>query len=146
MAFGNPYAAYQKTAVSTASQGKLVVMLYQGAARELQSAYDGFGSGDKLPASSIETFGKHIMKTQEIINELQVSLDMDKGGQIAQNLMSLYVYFNRELMNVSINQDKTKLQQILGMIKDLCSAWEAASQNTAADSVPQAQRTLNITG
>ena len=86
------------------------------------------------------------MKAQEIINELQVSLDMEKGGQIAQNLMSLYVYFNKELMNASINQDKTKLQQILGMIKDLCSAWEAASQNTAADSVPQAQRTLNITG
>ncbi|MBQ4378152.1 MAG: flagellar export chaperone FliS [Treponema sp.] len=146
MAFGNPYAAYQKTAVNTASQGKLVVMLYQGAARELQSAYDCFGRDDKIPANLIESFGKHVMKSQEIINELQVSLDMDKGGQIAQNLMSLYVYFNKELLDVSIKQDKVKLGQILGMIKELSSAWETAAQNTSVDSIPQAQRTLNITG
>ena len=146
MAFGNPYAAYQKTAVSTASQGRLVVMLYQGAERELTAASGCFGSDGKIPASKIEDFGKHIMKAQEIINELQVSLDMDKGGQISQNLMSLYVYFNKELMNVNISQNKEKLEQILAMIKQLGSAWEAAAQNTAADSVPQAQRTLNITG
>jgi len=146
MAFGNPYAAYQTTAVKTASQGKLVVMLYQGAERELTAALKCFGSDAKLPASEIENFGKHVMKAQEIINELQVSLDMDKGGQIAQNLMSLYVYFNKELMDVSIKQDKDKLTELLDMIKQLGSAWEVAATNTQADSIPQAQRTLNITG
>ena len=146
MAFGNPYAAYQRTAVKTASQGKLVVMLYQGAERELSAAQKCFAVDDKIPASKIEDFGKHVMKAQEIINELQVSLDMEKGGQIAQNLMSLYVYFNKELMDISIKQDNSKLRQILSMIKDLGTAWESAAQNTAADSVPQAQRTLNITG
>jgi len=146
MAFGNPYAAYQKTAVTTASQGKLVVMLYQGAERELTAAINSFGDDSKLPASAIEAFGKHIMKAQEIINELQVSLDMDKGGQIAQNLMSLYVFFNKELLTVSINQDKEKLEQILTMIKQLGSAWEVAANNTNAESIPQAQRTLNIQG
>ena len=147
MAFGNPYAAYQKTAVSTASQGKLVVMLYQGAVRELQAASDSFSDDGKLPPSAIEKFGKHIMKAQEIINELQVSLDMDRGGQIAQNLMSLYVFFNKELLDVSIKHDKSKLLQVLAMIKELLSAWEDAAANTSVDSFPQtAQRTLNITG
>ena len=75
MAFGNPYAAYQTTAVKTASQGKLVVMLYQGLERELTSASNNFGNTDKLPAAKIEDFGKHIMKAQEIINELQ-SIDV----------------------------------------------------------------------
>ncbi len=146
MAFGNPYAAYQTTAVKTASQGKLVVMLYQGAERELSSALKCFGEDNKLPASEIENFGKHIMKAQEIINELQVSLDMDKGGQIAQNLMSLYVYFNKELMNVGINHDQEKLRLLQDMIKQLGSAWESAAASTSSDSVPQVQRTLNITG
>ena len=146
MAFGNPYAVYQTTAVKTASQGKLVVMLYQGAERELTSAHKCFGSDSKLLASKIENFGKHIRKAQEIINELQVSLDMDKGGQISQNLMSLYVYFNKELLSISINQDKEKLSQILEMIRQLGSAWESATANTQADSIPEAQRTLNITG
>ena len=146
MAFGNPYAAYQTTAVKTASQGKLVVMLYQGAERELTSAAKCFGSDTKIPASKVEEFGKHLMKAQEIINELQVSLDMEKGGQLAQNLMSLYVFFNKELMDVSIKQDKEKLGQLLEMIKQLGSAWETAAANTSVDSIPQAQRTLNITG
>ena len=146
MAFGNPYAAYQTTAVKTASQGKLVVMLYQGAERELSAANKCFGSDTKIPAPKVEEFGRHIMKAQEIISELPVSLDMDKGGQIAQNLMSLYVFFNKELMDVSIRQDKEKLRQLLDMIKQLSQAWEAAAANTSADSVPQAQRTLNITG
>ena len=146
MAFGNPYAAYKTTAVKTASQGKLVVMLYQGAERELTAATKCFGSQSKIPASKIEEFNKHVMKAQEIISELQVSLDMDKGGQIAQNLMSLYVYFNKELLNVSISHDEEKLKSILGMINQLSSAWEVAASTTQADSIPQAQRALNITG
>ncbi|MBQ0050724.1 MAG: flagellar export chaperone FliS [Treponema sp.] len=141
----NPYSAYQTTAVKTASQGKLIVMLYQGAAKELSAALASFDAYDKIAANKIESFGRHIMKAQEIINELQVSLDMEKGGQISQNLMSLYVYFNKELMNVSIAQDKEKLAFILNMIKELTSAWEVAAANTSA--APQtAQQTLNIQG
>ena len=110
MAFTNPYAAYQNTAVKTASQGKLVVMLYETAVKQLAAAIKCFDEKTgKVPANTIETYSNHIMKTQEIINELQVSLDMDKGGQIAQNLMSLYVYFNRELMDANINKDKEKI-------------------------------------
>ena len=145
MAFGNPYAAYQKTAVSTASQGKLVVLLYQGAARELTAAYDCFDFDGNIAAPNIESYGKHILKAQEIINELQVSLDMDKGGQIAQNLMSLYVYFNQELMSANINKDKKKLSFILDMVKQLSYAWETAA-NTTAPARQAVQQTLNITG
>lgn len=145
MAFGNPYAAYQTTAVKTASQGKLVVMLYQGMEKELSAACECFTSEGKILASNIEAFGKHIMKTQEIINELQVSLDMEKGGSISQNLMSLYIYFNQELTSANIAQDKKKISFILDMVKQLSAAWETADSktNTAQQS---AQQTLNIKG
>lgn len=142
----NPYNAYQTTAVKTASQGRLVVMLYQGATKELSAAMTCFEADDRIPAKKIEEFGRHVMKAQEIINELQVSLDMEKGGQIAQNLMSLYVYFNKELMEVSINQDKKKLSLILDMLKQLGSAWEIASSSTANTTPQNVQQTLNITG
>lgn len=141
----NPYSAYQKTAVKTASQGQLIVLLYDGAEKELAAAENCFGENGKIPAKKVESFGKHILKAQDIINELQVSLDMEKGGQIAQNLMSLYVFFNKELMNVNIAQDKAKLGSILNMIKELGSAWKEAATHT--DLAPQrAQQTLNITG
>ena len=147
MAYTNPYAAYQNTAVKTASQGKLVVMLYETAVKQLSAATKCFNeTTGKVPANMIETYSNHIMKTQEIINELQVSLDMDKGGQIAQNLMSLYVYFNHELMDANINKDKKKLEFVLNMVTQLLEAWETASNRAANAPAANVRPTLNIRG
>ncbi len=146
MGFTNAYAAYQNTGVKTASQGKLVVLLYEGAVKALKAAESCFDSSGKISASQIEKYGQHILKAQEIINELQVSLDMTKGGQIAQNLMSLYVYFNQELMTANITKDKKKLTFVLDMFKELSQAWSQAANTTSATAVSDAQRTLNITG
>ena len=147
MGFQNAYSAYQNTAVKTASQGKLVVMLYEGAIRQLAAAEKCFDivSG-KVPAPSIEKYGNHIMKAQEIIGELQTSLDMDKGGQIAQNLMSLYVYFNHELMDANINKDKKKLVFVQNMLSQLAEAWETAANSTSNAPAANVRPTLNITG
>jgi len=147
MAFGNPYTAYQTTNVKTASQGKLVVLLYQGAVKNLTGAINCFEPDGKILPPNIEKFGNFIVKTQDIINELQVSLDMDKGGQISQNLMSLYVYFNQELLSANISKDKKKLQEVLDFMTQLSSAWEIASTSTAnTQAAASGQRTLNIQG
>jgi flagellar secretion chaperone FliS len=146
MGFNNAYSAYQSTNVKTASQGKLVVLLYEGAVKALTSAKECFGADGKIAASKIEKYGNFITKGQEIISELQVSLDMDKGGQIAQNLMSLYVYFNQELMTANISKDKKKLEFVLNMMIQLSSAWESASNSTANAPAAAVQTTLNITG
>lgn len=145
----NPYAAYQKTGITTASQGKLVVMLYQGAVKALSSAYDCFSldpvtKREIIKAPLIESYGKHVLKAQEIIGELQASLDMEKGGQISKNLMSLYIYFNQELTSASINKDKRKITFVLDMMKQLSSAWESASNTTTTTNV--AQPAVNIQG
>lgn len=146
---GSPYAAYQNTGIKTASQGKLVVMLYQGAVKALMSANDCFSIDEKtkketIKAPLIETYGKQILKAQEIIGELQVSLDMEKGGDIAKNLLSLYVYFNQELQTASISRDRKKLTFVLDMMKQLSSAWETAANTTTTTNV--AQPALNIQG
>ncbi|MBD5427223.1 MAG: flagellar export chaperone FliS [Treponema sp.] len=147
MGFQHAYSAYQHTAVKTASQGKLVVMLYEGAIKQLTAAEKCFDLvAGKVPAHEIEKFGNHIMKAQEIIGELQTSLDMEKGGQIAQNLMSLYVYFNHELMEANINKDKSKIDFVHTMLSQLAEAWETAANNTANAAAVTARPALNITG
>ena len=80
----NAYAAYQNTGIKTASQGKLIVLLYEGAVKNLTAAGNCFGADGKIEAKDIGKFGSYIMKAQDIISELQVSLDMEKGGQIAE--------------------------------------------------------------
>lgn len=144
MGFQNAYNAYQKTNINTASQGRLVVLLYEGAVKNISSAINLFESDGKLRAKNIEKFGIYIQKAQAIITELQVSLDMEKGGEIAKNLMSLYVYFNEELMDASIKHDKSKLQSINKMLSDLTDAWRTVSNSTANAPAAKVKETVNI--
>ena len=146
MAYQNAYAAYQKTNVNTASQGRLVVLLYEGAVKHLKAALNLFGQDDKLKPGDIEQFGIHLQKTQAIITELQVSLDMEKGGDIARNLMSLYVYFNEELMDATISHNKSKIEFVLTKIDDLAGAWRTIANSTANAPAAKTQSVLNIQG
>ena len=146
MAYQNAYAAYQKTNVNTASQGRLVVLLYEGAVKHLKAALNLFDLNDKLKASDIEQFGIHLQKTQAIITELQVSLDMEKGGDIARNLMSLYVYFNEELMDATISHNKGKIEFVLSKVDELAEAWRSIANSTANAPAAKVQSVLNIQG
>ena len=129
MGYGQPYGAYgayRDTGVKTASQGKLVVMLYNEAIRQLSYAVSYLMGGNKIEAQNIEQFSKHIVKVQEIITELMISLDMNAGGDISKNLMSLYIYFNQELLSISISHDREKITFIQDMLMQLRDAWAEA--------------------
>ncbi len=145
-AYQNAYAAYQKTNVNTASQGRLVVLLYEGAVKNLKAALNLFDSNDKLKPGDIEQFGIHLQKTQAIFTELQVSLDMEKGGDIARNLMSLYVFFNEELMDATISHNKEKIESVLKMTDDLAESWRIIANSTANAPAAKVANTLNIVG
>lgn len=139
MGYGQPYGAYgayRDTGVKTASQGKLVVMLYDEAIRQLSYAVSYLMCGNKIEAQHIEQFSKHIMKVQEIITELMISLDMDAGGDISKNLMSLYIYFNQELLNISISHDRTKITFIQDMLMQLRDAWAEAATESGREPAP----------
>ncbi len=130
MAYTKPYAAYQQTGIKTASKGKLIVMLYEGAVLNMNAALRLFDSHKKLPVKSIEKFHNHVVKAQEIITELMVSLNMQDGGEIAQNLMSLYRFFNKELMEISISHDYAKLTDIAKLVGELCESWRVVVATT----------------
>lgn len=144
----NGYNTYREIGVKTASQGKLVVMLYEGAVSNLHEAIALIGEENKIQPKNIELFGKHLQKVQDIITELQISLDMEKGGEIAQNLMALYIYFNKELLNCSLSHDKKKMKFILDLLSQLRDSWASASQTQANGTVKMAgeRSTLSITG
>ena len=146
MGYQNAYTAYQRTNVNTASQGRLVVLLYEGAVKHLTSALNLFGNNGKIKAKDIEQFGIHIQKAQAIITELQVSLDMEKGGEIARNLMSLYVFFNEELMDASINHTKAKIEFVQKNMNELADSWRTIANSTANAPAGNVANALNIEG
>ena len=146
MGYTQAYNAYKETNVKTASQGRLVVLLYEEAVRQLTLASSLFSEDSNLPVQNIERFGKSILKSQEIITELQVSLDMEKGGEIAKNLMALYIFFNRQLTDANIKKDKAIVESILKMMSELCESWRQAAASSATTQTTKVQQVLNIEG
>lgn len=146
MGYTQAYNAYKETNVKTASQGRLVVLLYEEAVRQLTLASSLFSEDSNLPVQNIERFGKSILKSQEIITELQVSLDMENGGEIAKNLMSLYIFFNRQLTDANIKKDKAIVDSILKMMSELCESWRQAAASSATMQTAKVQQALNIEG
>jgi len=121
----DPLRAYRQTRVKTASQGQLIVMLYDEGLKQLKTAESQLGS--KQP--KLDLAHNAIVKAQDIITELMVSLDFEKGGDIAQNLFHLYMYFNQRLVDANLSKDVSGLEEVHHLMADLREAW-AAIENT----------------
>ncbi len=137
----NPLNAYRETNIKTASQGKLVLMLYTEAVRQMETAVSALESAKP----QIDQINNALIKAQDIITELMVSLDFDRGGEIAKNLYSLYIFFNRELMLANVKKDAEPVKSIIIMMKDLKDAWQQVFQKAGANA-PQASTGINIAG
>src|SRR4051794_38624400 len=86
VAYGKHVQEYQKGAVNGASPLQLVVMLYDGALRFMEAGKFAMASKD------LDKQNHNLKKAQSIISELMACLDMNQGGEVATNLMSLYNY------------------------------------------------------
>jgi len=138
LAFTNALSAYRETRIRTASQGQLIIMLYDEAIKNLNQGIEllEMNAKGKKDPGRIEKVNKSILKTQEIVTELMVSLDFDQGGEIAQNLFSLYTWFNQELLEGNIKQDLNHLIGVRDMIIDLRSAWSEIIARYTPDTPP----------
>ncbi|MDR1353622.1 MAG: flagellar export chaperone FliS [Treponema sp.] len=148
MAYTNALSAYRETRIKTASQGQLIIMLYDEAVKQLDHSLDLMGKdrGDKKNPRSIEAIGKGILKTQEIVTELMVSLDFDQGGEIAKNLFALYTWFNQQLLEANISHDARKVLVVRNQINDLRGAWTEVAAKGPADVRGRAEVGVNIAG
>ena len=148
MAYRTALSTYKETRIKTASQGQLIIMLYNEAVRQLDHALvllDNKDSEKKDP-SKIEKIGKAIVKTQEIVSELMVSLDFEQGGDIAKNLFALYTWFNRELMEANISHEARRISAIRDLIDDLRNAWQEIVATNAAEVANREVVGINIAG
>ena len=118
---------YRKNEVSTSSQGRLILMMYEGAIKFATMALQSIEKGD------IAGQGKYINKTHDIINELSLALDLKKGGEVAQSLESLYQFMLSQLTLANIKSDRKALEIVIKILSPLAEAWEQllhASTNT----------------
>lgn len=62
-------------------------------------------------------------RAQNIITELMSTLDMERGGEISQNLFQLYSYAYDQLIEGNINDDPQALDRAAKILQDLRSSW-----------------------
>jgi flagellar protein FliS len=108
---------YKRTEVATADQGKLILMMYDGAIKFVEIAKN------KLRENDMAGKGIYISKAQGIISELMASLNMEGGGEIALSLEKLYAFMNRQLRIANVNKDIKPLDIVLKILKELRDAW-----------------------
>lgn len=129
MSTNNGYQKYKKIDVSTASQNRLVIMLYDGAIKFLENACNAM---DKKHGT--EEAHNNIMKAQEIIYELLSSLNYD-AKEIAERLASIYTYMNQRLTEANISKTKPPILEVVKYLKELKGAWEGVEQKMSSSNI-----------
>ena len=144
MTYGNPWQSYQQVATNTAPPGQLVLMLYDGAIRFLNLAVAGFESEDPLEFN--QTISNNIIRAQDIINELNLSLNMSVGGEFATTLRSLYAYFDRRLQESNVQKEDTGVREVIQRLTVLRDAWAEMLVKTGEDANGAMTTTLEAHG
>ena len=152
--YGNYQNAYKKASVNTLDQTKLIIMLYDGAIKNASFAVEHMKSGQ------IEKVHDCLIKTKNIVTELMATLNMDRGGDIAKNLQSLYSYMFSQLIEANMNKKTEPVIIVIDLLKELRAAWtqinskkknDAKRQNTPGKGMMQnnqenAEKRISVTG
>jgi flagellar protein FliS len=143
----NPLAAYRETRVKTASPAQLVVMLYDEAVKQCDLALDLLRTDVKKNPQNIEKTHKALSKVQDIVTELMAGLDFDQGGEIAEDLFALYVWFGRQILDANMRKDAELVATVRRMLDELRGAWtEAAAKAQGGGSLSPPSAGVNIAG
>lgn len=116
---------YRRQAIETASPARLVSMLLHGAIARAVGAREHIDSGQP------ELANVELQRAQAIVDELHSTLDYQQGGQIAQNLSSLYRYVIEQLVEANTYKRSEPLTVVCDVLGPLASAWDEIAAGPA---------------
>jgi flagellar protein FliS len=114
---GTQTAAYRQQSILTAPPGRLVVMLYDGCLRFLHQSGHALRNGDSKTAIV------RLRRAEAIIDELNATLDHERGGVIASRLQGIYTFCRLHLLEAWREKDPDKLDQVAALLSELRDAW-----------------------
>ncbi len=124
--------AYRQTDLQTISKEKLIVLLYQKMLEHLAAAADTAG-GNRIEMA------RRLGLAQRIVAELRGALDHAVGGQVAENLASLYDFVFKEILQMQVDNDPTHVAHCRQVLQPLLEAWRSIPPG-AGDRARQACR------
>ncbi len=109
--------AYLSTQVTTATQGEILLLLYDTAIKYLKQAKE------KMAVRDYAAKGNLISKAIEIVSELHECLNKEKGGEVTKNLSKMYFICNTKLLQANLHMDPSKLDEVVAMLSGLRQAF-----------------------
>lgn len=114
----NPYNKYKSTQIKTASREQLLLMLYDGAIKYMKQGREALKDEDH------ELAHDKLLQAQDIVTELMASLDMDIGGDVAEDLYALYDFILHNLVQANVEKSAQRVISALDVMEDLNDSWE----------------------
>ena len=118
------YAAYETVQTTTADPARIVLLLFDGAARFLRQAEGGLARGETA------AFAYPLSRAHAIIAELSSALDRDGGGEVAANLARLYDFMLRHLTQGLVRRSAAHVGEVLDLLAELRGGFEQAVRTT----------------
>ena len=112
-----------QASVENADPHTLIQMLFDGAIERLNMAKM------HIKQNNVAQRGESISRAISIIDGLRSSLDMEKGGELAQNLEALYDYMQRQLLKANLENDIKIIDEVLSLVGEIRSGWMAIPQD-----------------
>ena len=129
MAAFNAQACYREHQITTADRGQLLLMVYDGMLRSLAEGQRAMG------AQRIEVQHTSITKAQRLLAELITTLDHQANPQLATQLDNLYRFMFDSLTRANVYDDAQLLSDVIGLLKELRSAWAQADATVRSQAV-----------
>ncbi|HIF9317395.1 TPA: flagellar export chaperone FliS [Photobacterium damselae] len=114
--------AYKKVSVNaqlaSASPHRIIQMLYAGAIERLIQGKAAMEQGN------IAMKCERLSKALDIIMSLRDCLSMEDGGDVANNLDSLYDYMIRQVSTANAENQPEPIDEVITMLREIKSAWD----------------------
>lgn len=124
-ATNNAQFTYQATRISTATKEQLLLITYDIGIKACRTAENAMVSKEgKTP--DYDLANREVIRAQEVIRELMVTLNKERGGEMADKLMQLYEYMYQLLVDANMKKEPDNIRTVRGMLEELKQTWENA--------------------
>jgi flagellar secretion chaperone FliS len=134
MGYGKFLSQYKRSNIETASKLDLVIMCYEKAILCLEQ------TKEHIKEKEFEKKVAKFQKALDIISELQCSLNMEKGGQVAKNLDALYSYVTKRLIVGDIQKNLAVFDESIHILSELLESWKAIKSTETDHEEPVLKR------
>ena len=118
---------YRENQIQMATREQLLLITYDIGIRYCLAAEKA------IQARDVEQINTNLQKAQAVIRELMITLDVEKGGSVADSLMKLYDYMYYQLVDANVKKKAPIVVAVRQMLEELKATWEEAIRSLKAE-------------